>query len=328
MLSKISITFLFVVSLATVKAQDIKWIPFKWNGENISGKYFDKYSIAIPVKIENIPAQFDMQFDLGAVKTVIYGNTIEPYLDAYPDLRTKIDTSKKFMMQGESNPIFTNIELKAGNVSFQHIEIGLFKHFGTTMNKDSALSNSVKHIGTIAPDLFQDKILIIDYPRKRIAVCDELPKAYKSATFQMFKGLSEELPEQYRSATFNAAKDGRIKIPLVINGQTEYLLFDTGSSLFTIMATKKDALKIAGTKIEDSLTVSSWGKQITFYGVKTKAPVKFGNRVLGNSLVYYDEKETFADFYKFSKIWGLTGNAFFLKNTIIIDYKNKRFGIL
>lgn len=328
MLLRIFAFFVLLISINTVNAQDIKWIPFKWKGDSISGKYFDKYSIAIPVQIDNIPAKFDMQFDLGSVKTVIYGNTIEPYLDAYPNLRGKIDTSKTFQMQGNNNPLFTNMELKMGPTSFKGIDIGYFKNFGSKMNKDSSMSNTVKHLGTIGPDLFQGKILIIDYLQKRIAVCEELPKEYKSATFQPFKGLSEELPEQYRSATFNPAKDGRIKIPFVINGKTEYLLFDTGSSLFTMMATKEDALKIAGTKIEDSLTVTSWGKQITFYGIKTNNPVKFGNKVLKDFLVYYDEQETFAGFYKFSKIWGLTGNAFFLSNTVIIDYKNKLFGIL
>lgn len=92
--------------------------------------------------------------------------------------------------------------------------------------------------------------------------------------------------------------------------------------------TKKDALQTASPKIVDSLSVFSWGKKLTYYGVKTNKQIKFGNKVLNGSLVYYDEQETFQDFYKFAKIWGLTGNVFFLKNTIIIDYKNKLFGVL
>jgi hypothetical protein len=51
----------------------------------------------------------------------------------------------------------------------------------------------------------------------------------------------------------------------------------------------------------------------------------FGDKVLNGSLIYFDEKETFGDFYKAANIWGLTGNVFFLKNTVIIDYKNKLF---
>ncbi|MBB6273837.1 hypothetical protein HDF26_004310 [Pedobacter cryoconitis] len=311
MLFRISITFLLFVSTVAANAQDLKWIPFKWTGDSISGKYFDKSSIVIPVKINNIPANFNMQFDLGAVRTVLYGNSIQPYLDAYPDLKNKIDTSKKFLIQGANDPMFTNMVLQMGTTSFNDIEIGYFKKFGRKINKDSIFSDTEKHIGTIGPDLFKDKILIIDYVQKRIGICEELPKQYKSATFKPFK-----------------SDDGRPKIPLVINDKTEYLLFDTGSSLFTLTTTKKDALQAANPKIVDSLSVYSWGKKLTYYGVKTNKPIKFGHKVLNGSLVYYDEQETFQDFYKFAKIWGLTGNVFFLKNTVIIDYKNKLFGVL
>lgn len=311
MLLRISITFLLFVFTVAADAQDLKWIPFKWTGDTISGKYFDKSAIVIPVKIDNVPASFNMQFDLGAVRTVIYGNSIAPYLAVYPDLKNKIDTSKKFLIQGANNPMFSNMVLQMGTTSFKGIDIGYFKNFGSKINQDSILSSTEKHIGTIGPDLFQNKILIIDYLQKRIGICEELPKQYQSATFQPFK-----------------SDDGRPKIPLLINGKTEYLLFDTGSSIFTMQTTKKDALQTANPTIVDSLNVYSWGKKLTYYGVKTNKPIKFGNKVLNGSLVYYDEQETFQDFYKFMKIWGLTGNVFFLKNTVIIDYKNKLFGVL
>jgi hypothetical protein len=311
MLLKISTAFLFFVSVITANAQDLKWIPFNWTADSVSGRYFDKLSINVPVKIDNIHANFNMQFDLGAVRTVIYGNSIKPYLEAYPDLKSKIDTSKKFLIQGEYKPMFTNMELKMGATLFKNIEIGYFKGFGSIINQDSILSKTEKHIGTIGPDIFQNKILIIDYPQKRIGVCDELPKQYKMATFQPFKN-----------------DDGRIKIPLFINGKIEYLLFDTGSSIFTLTTTKENALKTADARIADSLVVSNWGKYLTFYGVKTNKEIKFGNKVLNSSLIYFDKKETYADFYKSENIWGLTGNVFFLKNTIIIDYKNKLFGVL
>jgi len=311
MLLRIFIAFMLFISTVSANAQDLKWIPFKWTGDSVSGKYFDKFSINIPVKINNIPANLNMQFDLGAVKTVIYGNSIKPYLNVYPDLKTKIDTSKKFLIQGKNNPMFTHMELKMGTTSFKDIEIGYFENYGNKIDQDSILNNTEKHIGTIGPDLFQDKILIIDYPKNRIGLSEKLPRQYKSATFQPFKG-----------------DDGRIKIPLLINGEIQYLLFDTGSSIFTLTTSKEHALKTASAKIADSLIVTSWGKEITFYGVKTNKTIKFGNKTLNGSLIYFDEKETFGDFYKAANIWGLTGNVFFLKNTVIIDYKNKLFGVL
>jgi len=203
------------------------------------------------------------------------------------------------------------MELKMGATLFKDIEVGYFDNYGNKINQDSILTNTEKHIGTIRPDIFQNKILIIDYARNRISTCQELPKQYKLATFQPFRN-----------------DDGRIKIPFLINGEIQYILFDTGSSIFTLTTSKEHALKTADAKIVDSLIVTSWGKEITFYGVKTNRPIKFGNKVLNGSLIYFDEKETFKEFYKSANIWGLTGNVFFLRNTVIIDYKNQLFGVL
>lgn len=300
-----------LVLTMTVNAQDVQWIPFQWKGDTISSKYFERSAMVIPLKIDDIPAKFDMQFDLGAVRTVIYGNSIEPYLHAFPNLQNKIDTSKTFLIQGVNKPMFSNMTIKMGTTSFKGVDIGYYKDYGKIISKESMRSDDQKHIGTLGPDLFQNKILIIDYPNKKIGVCEVLPKKYQSATFKPFK-----------------SNDGRPKIPLEINGKTEYVMFDTGSSLFTLTTTKKNALEISNPKIVDSLNVSSWGKMINFYGVRAKEPIKFGNKILDGSLVYYDEQETFSDFYKFVEIWGLTGNIFFLKNTVIIDYKNKIFGVL
>ncbi len=45
-------------------------------------------------------------------------------------------------------------------------------------------------------------------------------------------------------------------------------------------------------------------------------------------IIYFDQQKTFEYFYKAANIWGLTGNVFFLNSTVIIDYKNKLFGVL
>ena len=69
--------------------QKLNWIPFEWVSDSISGKYFDKLAINIPVSIDGLPHKFNMQFDLGAVTTVIYGNSIAKYLDKYSGLIIK-----------------------------------------------------------------------------------------------------------------------------------------------------------------------------------------------------------------------------------------------
>lgn len=301
-------TFLFFS--ITSFGQKLDWIPFYWEGDSVSGKYFDKLAITIPVTLDNLPNKFRMQFDLGAYETVIYGNAIKPYLDTYSELKNKIDTTLKFRIQSQTNFKFKDVELKLGNVNFGKRNIGHFKNFGDPISIDSINTNTEKYIGTIGPDLFKDKILIIDYPNKRFSVTTELPKQFSKTQFRQYK-----------------IKDGRIKIPITINGKDEDVMFDTGSSLFALITTTEKANEISNKPIADSLKISSWGEYYMVYGQTIKSKVKFGQKQLNKANVYFDIQNRNYNFYKEEEIWGITGNAYFLNNVIIIDYKNKRFGV-
>jgi hypothetical protein len=305
----IVLLFLFFIANLAL-GQKLDWIPFNWNGDSVSGRYIDKLYITIPVSIENLPHKFNMQFDLGAKTTMVYGKSFEPYAQMYPQVLNKIDTNLFFWMENGKNFMLKDINFSLGRVNFGKTNLGLFKDFGDAILVDSVFTNSEKHIGTIAPDLFQDKILIIDFPKKQICVVNELPIMYAKAKFQPYK-----------------IKDGRIKIPLTIEGKTEDLLFDTGSSLFALMTTEKRARAISNEKDIDSLKISSWGEYYYVYGKKIKEKIKFGQKKLSAALVFYDRLNKFDKFYDEEKIWGITGNAYFLKNTVIIDYKQRLFGV-
>jgi len=300
--------FLFIS--VTSFGQKLEWIPFSWEGDTISGKYFDKLAITIAVSLDILPNKFNMQFDLGATSTVIYGNSIKPYLEKYDEFKNKIDTTLTFWIQSQKNFKFKNINLKLGTVLFENVNIGHYKGFGDSISVDSMNTKSEKHIGTIASDIFQDKVLIIDYSNRRICINKVLPKQFSKVNFQSY-----------------LIKDGRIKIPLNINDKEENLLFDTGSSLFALMTTEDRANKISNNKIVDSLKISSWGEFYMVYGRNVNSTIKFGQQQLKPATVFYDKLNKFDRFYDEEKIWGITGNAYFLNNIVIIDYKNKRFGV-
>ncbi len=304
--------FLLSILLLSITSfgQKMEWIPFNWEGASVSGKYFDKLAITIPVSVDELPHKFNLQLDLGAINTVFYGNSINPYLEKYQELKSKIDTTLTFRIQSQTNFKLKGVELKLGNVNLGKINIGIFKNFGTKIPKDSVNTKSEKHIGTIAPDLFQNKILIIDYAKRRICITEKLPKKYSNANFIPYK-----------------IKNGRIKIPLNIDGKSEDLLFDTGSSLFSLITTEERANKITEDKVVDSLKISSWGNYYMVYGKKEKTKVKFGSKSLNQTIVYYDKQKGNEKFYKEEEIWGVTGNAYFLNNIVIIDYKKKLFGV-
>ena len=75
---KQGITFVLLLLIFTncSRKPSLQWIPFSWEGDTISGIYIEKAFLNVPVKIENLPYEFTMQFDLGAYNSVFYGNTL------------------------------------------------------------------------------------------------------------------------------------------------------------------------------------------------------------------------------------------------------------
>jgi len=217
------------------------------------------------------------------------------------------------LIQGQKNPTLKGVNLKLDNILFSNIDIVLFKGFGDTLTLDSIHTNTIKHVGTIAPDLFQNKILVIDYPNKRLCVLDELPKRFlKGMSFVDFK-----------------IRKGRIKIPFQINNKEQDLLFDTGASLFPLFTTIHNINDVSDENqaIADSLLISTWGEYYHVFGKETITEVKLGNRVLPPTKAYFTDRNDMINFFKEEEIWGSTGNAYFLNNMVVIDYKNKRFGV-
>jgi len=319
-------TFFIVTSIATIllscsnsdknqKAEKPEWINFDWVGDSISNKYYEKVAITIPFSIEGIPHQFNSQFDLGATSTMVYGNSIKPYLIKYQELFKKLDTlNKTNWLQSKKVGAFKNINFKLDTVLFQNQELVYFEGYGDELTIDSIETKTIKHIGTIGPNLFQNKYLVIDFPNHRIAVLDSLNAHYTKRT------------------TFVDAKldNGRIKVPVTINGSIEYFMFDTGSSLFPL-SVSKESVKILSSekKAVDTLNVSTWGEYYDVHGYKITSNISIGgSKINADNFNVYDSKKEFKQFFENEKIMGIMGNSFFLDKEIIIDYKNKKFGII
>ena len=301
---------LFVLIPFVSQGQVLKWIPFKWTSDTISGRPFEKVAMMVPVSFQYLPYKFNMQLDLGAVNTVLYGNTWEAFAESHPELKEKLDSTLTFLIQGKKNYKLRDIELSLGEVSFGKRNIGYFKEFGDSITIDSIGPGTEVRIGTIAPDLFQEGILIIDYPNNRICYTSSLPKEYSKASFLPFK-----------------LEKGRIKLPFVINNKKVDLLFDTGSSLFPLITTMNTAKQVSSGAVVDSFMVASWGRHYMIYGEQTVVPLKFAKRPLASTIAYYEKEDTMSKFFEKERIWGITGNALFLDQIVIIDYVHRRFGV-
>ncbi len=291
------------VSKKTIDRLHLPWISFYWQGDSLAGRYFDKAAIFIPVGIDDLPYHFAMQFDLGAVTTEFYEIPMTPYLRKSPALYKKLDS-----------PFYHHIDLTLDKIRFADLTIAHHAGFGDSLSIDSAWTTTPKLVGTIAPDLFKDKILLIDYPNQRICMVSQLPDwIEKRASFVPIK-----------------IQDGRISVPFTVGGKPVALLFDTGSSIFSIVTSGDHMVDFAGTGNAMTDTVAggeSWGQKVTFYGKPISGEVRLGGHLMPPSSVYYTPDVPHGWMVE-AKVVGLTGNGYFMKNIVIVDYKALRFGVM
>lgn len=291
----------------------LPWFHFDWETADMGGRTIEKSAILLPFKIEQMPYQFKAQFDLGATTTMLYGKAMSPYLERYPQIQNKLDTTLKVLIEGSQHPSFRSLTLTVDKVRLPGINVGYFSNFGQTMTADSVNTPSVKLVGTIAGDICRDKVLIIDFPHQQMCVTQSIPAAFKSARFVQCRLM-----------------DGRLMIPFSINGKVAYVMFDTGSSLSSLLTHTSNLhdVSLPGAPDADSLMVSTWGRQHMLYFKEITAVVKVGDKTLGKGLVDYEDDPNLAKFLESENLWGITGNKYFLNNTVIIDYKHKLFAVL
>lgn len=287
------------------------WFSFKWYADSVSGRYYDKLAIVLPVEINNLKGNFITQFDLGSNSTDLYGNSLKNYFNSREELLSLLDTSKKI---GSGDDIHYKTKDFVIKLSDQRItDIWFMDKFGSEIPKDSLQSTSDKLIGTVGANFTKNKVLILDYPNKRMCVLDSMDTYWNTKA----------------SFIDCIVKRDRIHIPVTINGKIYRLLFDTGASIFPVSTDYDTWKEIADTtRGIDVLKANSWGEKVNFYGADIKYDTYLGTQKLNKGAVYYNTNKRLLDFNKQENITGTTGNAFFLNNIVVIDFKNKKFGVV
>jgi hypothetical protein len=293
------------------KPQQYNWFSFQWYADSVSGRYYDKLAITLPVAIDNLKGNFITQFDLGSNSSHLYGNTIKNYFNSREDLLAMLDTAKKLGSGDDISYKNKNFVIKLSSQSIT--DIWFMDKYGEEIKKDSLYTKTDKLIGTIGANLTQNRVLIIDYPNKKMCVLDSMDNYWNT------------------KATFIdcIVKNNRIHIPVTINGKTYRLLFDTGASIFPICTDHETWKEIADTTGGiDLLKANSWGEKVSYYGAAIKYDTYLGNQKLNKGMVYYNTNARLMEFNKQENIAGTTGNAWFAGNMVVIDFKNKKFGVV
>ena len=274
---------------------NLSWAKFTWANEILGGKSFKRTAMLIPLKIEGLPYDFLFQFDLGSNLTVLEGNPLKTILEKHPEFDRM-----------HRQVAFKDLTLFLGETKMTSRYCSVMPNQGAPLAASSLTDNLPIRLGTIGADIFQNKILVIDYPNQRFAVCDTLSGSFQAT---LTKITLDEL--------------GRVLLPLRLNEKNYKVMFDNGASLFPLIMSDDKINDFSTAASTDTITTSSWGTIHNVIGRPLKQEFQLAGQTFSNIIVYADyRQDSRADTYDAS-----AGNALFWNKTIVIDFKNQRFGV-
>ena len=286
------------------------WIKFLWISDSMGNRNFERSGMNVPVKIAGLPYNFTFQFDLGDLHTEIYENSLNAVYAANPSLEKKVGRLRSLFQFWNKNKSYKDISIEMGEYVFKSKDCFVRRNYGENFPKDSILRNQALHIGSIGIDLFKNKVLIINYPLQQFCITDTVPGNYRVSM----------VPIELNNA-------GMILLPMKLRGKTYDCLFDNGSSIFQLIGSSTRIDEYSTAKDNDTLPVSSWGTIHNMTGRKMTDTVEIAGQKFYDVEIYADHRKEFQDPAITDKPYLVTGNALFWNKTIIIDFRNKRFGI-
>ena len=284
----------------------LSWAAFNWAGDSIGGTYNSRLYMLVPAKMDDLPYRLSFQFDLGADKTGVYENSIHSFSERYPALNHQIQRLRSPLQFWNKNKLFRNAGIRFGDFLAQTKNAFVYKNYGETFRVPAIQGKDVYSAGTIGADLFQNKVLVLDYPRERFAICDSVPAMYQTNLVPVTLDPS-----------------GRIILSLRLNQKIFNVLFDNGSSMFPLLVTDNRVNEFSTLPGTDTISINSWGKRHNVIGRKMPDSFELAGKNYAGIMVYADyRKEARTNSYD-----AIAGNALFWDKTLVLDFKNKRVGI-
>lgn len=300
----IFILILFLLP-ASGPAQKIEWNEFVWAESTIGDEYYNKAAILVPFRFNGIEEEYYLQLDTGA-SSVLYGNS---FYDIEPNYRVKKVKDKR--------PSIVSIDGTLSNYEFAYRDFGLLQDYGATLEELKVAE--YKLIGSLGLDFFKNRILIIDFSEEKFAIFNNQNDVPRN-----IKKNSGFLDMKY--------KNDKIYLMSKIAGKDLSLIYDTGSSIFDIIATKEIWTSLTNVKsVKDIklLEIPSWGAIVQLKGARSESDWEIGDVTIEKPLIFYEPSGLENFNFKSIQADGLLGNAIFYDNHIItIDLINKKFGIM
>lgn len=286
------------------------WIPFRWGGDSIGGRWEEHSALYVPVGIEGVRDTYYLQLDTGAGWPRWYEVPLRQLL---PQLRR---------LGGDTAPDELLLDGRIGSVSFARDTFLIEKRVGDSLSSANA-PRAIRVIGTLGLRFFRDRVLVLDFPNHRLAIVER------------GESMPEELPSSITYLPVHY-EHGYVFVPLRIAGrQVNDFFFDTGASSFALVTTPGTWRLFTGRTGREAdnvrISVSSWGRQVEDIGAPVAGTVEVGPMRVVRPLVFHQREDASApDFFSRNPSvgGGLIGNAMFADSSIVvIDLPHRRFGI-
>lgn len=303
-------SLLFACGSRSIADPEVQWINFYWYD---GGPGLEKGAVMLPFTLDAVPHRFTGQFDSGATTTAIYENSFAPFMERYDRVEWRLDSTHTSYFNGVPCHRFKRtFDFLMDSVSVKGDNVLFYSGYGDPVPADSIDTPLPKHICTIALDLFDSRILIIDYPNTRIGLAETIPGVWEERV--------DYMPMEYDGLRHS------IYLPVTIDGVERKVWFDTGSSPLGLVSSSGNVAKVASQQSADSLTGPSWGQNMTLKNYIPEVKISLGGHDLSHSTVTSCPLET--SFFDALGIWGIMGNRYFYDKAVVIDFPNRKFGII
>jgi hypothetical protein len=293
------------MAIASSATASLSWQPFRWHDIDAGGTRIERAALFMAVTIEGVPGERMMQLDTGAHYNALHGGAVA---DVAPTLGATLEQSAK-----SRTPVSI-----AGTIAGVPVTAEKFEVIpGYRMIFERGKPTPV--IGTIGLPFLKSRVLVIDYPRARLAVLAdgaELPAAIeKVMTFEPIE-----------------RRNDKIYVRVAVDGvdQPGYF-FDTGASMAPLATTPEEWRRLTGRTPDDPRNVryklptwnDVWLEQVA-------APL-IGSLSIGpvsrqSPLIFFPNDPAYR-LDSFPGTRGLVGNALFTADhAIVLDLRRLRIG--
>ena len=274
-------------------------IRFTRKADSMHGRWEPFTALLLPVRLQGCPKVFYMQFDLGAPTSIFYRGKMNAIRRRYPTSIPGADTAE-----------LSNFSFLVDTSRVTAKRISLPAAGNEVINWKS---KSIEIIGTLGTDLIDGRVLVLDYPGRKLILAGAVPPVFKDLPMSSFMYMQRS-----------------VLLPAVISGKKSWLFFDTGSSAFELLTNREtcEAFPKRDT-VANRFGVASWNKTLlaTTYHVLDSIRVGNAGFVLKEASFIEGAAQSQIDRMMKLGIGGMTGNRLFLHAVLVLDTRKRVFGI-